>query len=99
MCIRDSGETGDIVIALACTGMNASTQLFTVNPPTGMVLPSGSGWSSAFIYTSTASGYITVRIPYYITTAISSGTLSITNTTGNSVTTNYHSYFGFERNW
>ena len=94
-----AGETGDVVIALACTGMNASTQLFTVNPPTGMVLPSGSGWSSAFIYTSTASGYITVRIPYYITTAISSGTLSITNTTGNSVTTNYHSYFGFERNW
>ena len=96
------GETGNIVVTLYCSGLNASTQLFTISVPTGMVLPSGStptNWSAANIYPSFASGVVSIQIPYYVTTAITNGSISITNTTGNSAVVAYQSYFGFVRNW
>lgn len=90
------GETGWVVASLPCSGMNAGTQRFDVAVPAGMTIPSGSGWGSTFNYPSAASALVALRIPYYCT-ADGSGTLSITNAVGNTVTLNSHGYFGIER--
>ncbi len=91
------GETGWIVVNISTTGMNASTQRLTVNTPSGVVVPNGSGWSAANIIPNTTSGIISLRIPYYCTAPQSGGTLSLTNTAGNTIGIDYHSYFGIVR--
>lgn len=93
------GETGWIDGALFADGMNAATQLFTINVPAGMSLPPTAGalWNAAFIYPRSAGQCVTIRIPYYCTADIVAGTLSITNTVGNTVTLQSHSRFGLEK--
>lgn len=92
------GTKGFIVAQLACTGMNTGTQRFDVVTPTGMVVPSGSGWSGAYIYPSSASGMVTVMLPFYCTSDVS-GNVAIANAAGNTVTINFHSYFGVVRDF
>ena len=92
------GTKGFIVGQLSCTGMNAGTQLFTVSPATNMVIPNGSGWSGGYIYPSTDGGHVTVLIPFYCSGPVS-GNVTITNAAGNTVTVNYHSYFGVVRDF
>lgn len=87
------GATGYINAQLNLSGMNAATQRLDITVPAGMVLPSGTGWSAIYIYPSAVSGTISVQIPYYCTAAVS-GTLSITNAVGNTVTVGSHSRFG-----
>ena len=93
------GETGFIDIRLPLSGMNATTQLFTLNLPTGMHAPVGTGWSDQYIYPSAVSCFLAVRIPYYCSAMILSGTISITNTAGNSAVVGSHSHFGIVRGW
>jgi hypothetical protein len=91
------GETGWIVVNISTTGMDASTQRLTVNVPTGVVVPSGSGWSAATIVPNTTGGIISLRIPYYCTAPQVNGTLSLTNTAGNTITVSGNGYFGIVR--
>jgi hypothetical protein len=90
------GERGWIVVSLPCSGMNAATQRFDIATPTGMVLPSGTGWAANFIFPSAAGAYLSARIPYYCT-GDGTGNISITNAVGNTVTLNNHGYFGIEK--
>jgi len=92
-----AGETGVIDFSLFCSGMNAATQRFDIAVPAGMVVPAGSHWSAQFIYPSAASGIVAARIPYYCTSNISGGALSIANGAGNTVSIQSHSRFGFIR--
>lgn len=93
-----AGETGYITLELSCSGMNASTQRFDLSATAGIVCPGGSGWASQFIYPSTANGRVSVKIPYYCTQDIASGTVSLTNGAGNTVTIDYHTFFGVVNN-
>jgi hypothetical protein len=94
------GETGWIVVELSLTGMNgaASAQRLDIAVPAGVVIPSGTGWGSQYLYPEEATGKISVRIPYYCTANVTAGTLSITNAAGNAVAVTAHSYFGIVRN-
>lgn len=92
------GETGWIVVELACTGMNAATQRFDIAGPIGMVFPNGTGWAGGSIHTNTTGGRVSARIPYYVTQDVT-GALALVNAAGNTVTIDFHSFFGFERNW
>jgi hypothetical protein len=93
------GETGWIVVELSCTGMSstAGAQRLDIAVPAGMVLPSGTSWGAQFLYPEEPTGKISVRIPYYCTSDVSAGTLSITNATGNTLAVDSHSYFGIVR--
>ena len=93
------GETGVIDISLGCTGMNAATQRFQLTLPTGMVVPTGTGWSAIHMYPSAAGALVAQRIPYYCTQDISAGTLALQNAVGNTVTISSHSRFGISRDW
>jgi hypothetical protein len=81
---------------MAYSGTNAA-QLLTINPPAGMSFPGGSGWSAQYIYPTATSGYLSVSIPYYCTADIAGGTLSMTNTSGLTMSVDYHSWFALTR--
>jgi len=87
-------ERGKIYIKFSCTGMNAATQRFDIGVPAGMVCPSGTGWSSQFIMPDFAAGPVYLEIPYYMTADVAGGNVTITNGAGNTVTLDFHSYFG-----
>lgn len=91
------GETGVIVCELTYTGASAS-QVLTIIPPTGMSIPSGTGWSSGLIMLNTVDGRVSLAIPYIVTQDITSGSITLKNDTGNTISLGYHSYFGFKRN-
>ena len=93
------GETGVIVCELGFSGANAGTQVLDVSVPSGMVVPSGGSWNSRFIMPSSLSGRISVAIPYCVQSSIVDGSLTLTNYEGNPIDVNYHSYFGFKRDW
>lgn len=93
------GETGHIHVALPVTGGTTATQRFQITAPTGMVLPSGTGWSSVHIFTSNEDLYVSDIIPYYTTQDIVGGTLAITNAAGSTVTINSHGRFGIVKDW
>ena len=91
------GETGWIVVNISATGMNATTQRLTVNTPTGIVVPNGTGWAANNIIPNAVSGIISLRIPYYCTAPQVNGVMTLTNSAGNTIGIDYHSYFGIVR--
>lgn len=95
------GETGWIVVDIACTGMNAATQRFDVALPGGLTTPapSGTGWSALNLMTGTAGGRVTAMIPYYASAAVAAGTITLTNAAGNTAAVLSHSHFGIVRDW
>jgi Pectate lyase superfamily protein len=93
------GETGFINFSLGCSGMNAGTQRFDLALPAGMSVPTGTGWSSVYVYPSAAAGLVTASIPYYCTADITGQDLAIVNAVGNTVSVDYHSRFGIVRTW
>lgn len=90
------GERGWIIFSLPASGMTAATQRLDLAIPVGMVIPSGTGWASNYIYPSATGALVVGRVPYYCT-ADGAGNLSITNAVGSAVTLNSHGYFGLER--
>jgi len=90
------GESGDIVINLSYSGANAATQNVQIAVPAGMVLASGTGWSAANLYLGSATGLLSVRVPYYCT-ADGSGNVTVTNQAGNTLTVNNQGYCGVVR--
>ena len=91
------GETGVIVCELTYTGASAS-QVLAITTPTGMSIPSGTGWSSGAIMLNTVDGRVSLAIPYIVTQDIPSGDIALKNDIGNTISLGYHSYFGFKRN-
>ena len=90
------GETGVIVCEFTYTGASAS-QVLTITTPTGMSIPSGTGWSSGAVMLNTVDGRVSLAIPYIVTQDISSGAIVLKNDIGNTISLGYHSYFGFKR--
>lgn len=93
------GETGEIVVELSYSGATPTTQSLKINTPDGLIIPSGSGWSSEFVVLKSASGTISARIPYFVTQNISVDDISLTNFEGSALTLGYHGYFGVQRDW
>ena len=93
------GETGEIVVELGYSGAAPTNQVLEINIPDGLVVPSGSGWSSRYVMLKSESGTISARIPYFVTKSIASGDISLINFAGSALAVDYHSYFGFKRDW
>lgn len=93
------GETGEIVVELSYSGATPTSQVLEINIPDGLVVPSGSDWSSRFVLLKSESGTISARIPYFVTQNISVDDISLINFEGGALTLGYHSYFGFKRDW
>lgn len=93
------GETGEIICEISFNGANASTQRFAVVVPSGMEIPGGSGWGAGFIQPNTIGGRISVRIPYRVTADMTGRSVVLKNAAGNSINIDYHSSFGFRRDW
>lgn len=89
------GETGEIVVELALSGMNAGTQRLDITIPAGMVVPTATGSTMLSIEPGVAAQRLSCRIPYYMTADAAAGTLSIANAAGNTVTVGAHSFFGY----
>ena len=93
------GETGEIVVELSYSGATPTNQILQINIPDGLVVPSGSGWSSEFVLLKSESGTISARIPYFVTKSIARDDIALVNFEGGTLTLGYHSYFGFKRDW
>ncbi|WP_335985858.1 hypothetical protein [Acinetobacter bereziniae] len=93
------GEAGEIVCEISYSGADAANQRFDITVPSGMIVPSGTGWNSRLIFTKAASGRLSVRIPYYTTEDISNESIVLTNSIGSTVLISYHGIFGFKRNF
>lgn len=93
------GEAGEIVCEISYSGADVANQRFDITVPSGMVVPSGTGWNSRLIFTKAASGRLSVRIPYYTTEDISNESIVLTNSVGSTVLISYHGIFGFKRNF
>ena len=93
------GETGEIVIELSYSGAAPTSQVLAINIPDGLVVPSGSDWSSRFVLLKSESGTISARIPYFVTKSIASDDITLVNFEGGALTLGYHGYFGFKRDW
>ena len=93
------GETGEIVVELSYSGATPTNQILNINVPDGLVVPSGTGWSSQFVLLKSESGTISARIPYFVTQNISAGDIALVNFAGSALSVDYHSYFGLERDW
>ena len=93
------GETGEIVVELSYSGATPTSQVLAINIPDGLVVPSGSDWSSRFVLLKSESGTISARIPYFVTKSIASDDIALVNFEGVTLTLGYHSYFGFKRDW
>lgn len=89
------GETGEIVVELSCSGMNAATQRLDITIPAGMVVPTATGSTMLSIEPGVTAQRLSCRIPYYMSAAAAAGTLTITNAAGNTVTIGAHSFFGY----
>lgn len=90
------GSRGVIKISMSVSGMAAGTsQAFLVVVPSGLVVPSGSGWTSLAIRPQFTDGYINVEIPFYATADINSANIAITNNSGNPVNVALNSYIGY----
>jgi hypothetical protein len=89
------GETGEIVVELSLSGMNAGTQRLDITTPAGMVVPTATGSTMASIEPGVAAQRLSVRIPYYMTADAEAVTLSISNAAGSTVTVGAHSFFGY----
>lgn len=92
-----AGERGYINVSCGCAGMNAGTQTFRIDGPAGMVFPQGTGWTSQFILPGVVAGQIVRQIPYYMSADAVAGSVTLTNTAGNTVSIDSHSFFGFVR--
>ena len=93
------GETGEIVVELSYSGATPTNQVLKINTPVGLVVPNGSGWSSAYVVLKSESGTISARIPYFVTKSIASADISLINFVGSALTLGYHGYFGIQRDW
>ena len=93
------GETGEIVVELSYSGATPTSQALKINIPDGLVVSSGSSWSSEFVVLKSESGTISARIPYFVTKSIASADIAFVNFAGSALTLGYHSYFGFKRDW
>ncbi|WP_334069853.1 hypothetical protein [Acinetobacter colistiniresistens] len=93
------GETGEFICELSFSGADANTQRFDINLPDNVEVPNGTGWSSRIVMPRMANGRISVRIPYRVTADMVNQTVSIKNALGNPINVDYHSNFGFKRDW
>jgi hypothetical protein len=85
------GARGRIVINLPYSGANAATQNVQVNPPAGVNLIGGSGYSAQNLYLGAATGLVHAHLDFYCTADIS-GTLNVINQAGNALTINNQAY-------
>jgi len=92
------GEKGYLTVHLPFSGANATTQALQFTVPSGMVLPSGTGWDGSYIYLRAAAGLCHVRIPFYCT-AGGGGNVVLTNLAGSTITIQDMGYVGHERSW
>lgn len=91
------GQRGWVKMSIPLSGASATpgAQLLTVTPPTGMTLMYGTSWASNYIYPNWQTGLLDIAIPFYTTAAVASGTLTLANTSGNTLTVSgSHAYFG-----
>ena len=93
------GESGVIDVALPYSGANAATQRIDIAAPSGMVLPSGTGWTAAAIMLDAASGHLSARIPYHCSQSIAGQPLTLKNAVGNTLAVDFHARFGIDRDW
>lgn len=93
------GETGEFICELSFSGADANTQRFDIDLPNNIEVSSGTGWSSSIIMPRMSNGRISVRIPYRVKADMVGQTVSIKNALGNSVNIDYHSNFGFKRDF
>lgn len=93
------GETGNIICEISFNGANSSTQRFDVVVPDGMEIPSGAGWNAGSVHPNSNAGRLSVRIPYRITKNITGQSIALKNAAGSAVNVDYHSSFGFKRDW
>jgi hypothetical protein len=94
------GERGWIVIELLCNGMASGFgQRFDITTPTGVVIPSDTGWASNFLFPGFTDGRVSARIPYYCTADVASGAVVVKNGAGNTVTVAVHSHVGIVKDW
>ena len=84
------GQRGEIRIHFRCTN-DSSTQRLDFTFPTNMKVPTGTGWSSSYLYTE-GNHNIEYTIPYYCTDAVS-GDIILKNGNGNSITVGYHGWY------
>lgn len=97
------GDRGRIVGTISFYGADATltgitpNQRFDIGRPGGFDIPSAAGQNSAFIYPLMSSGTITINIPFTCTSDISTGNVTVTNATGNTITVPYHSYISVVR--
>jgi hypothetical protein len=91
------GETGKIILHLGYTG-GSTTQNVLITAPAGITLRGGTGWSAANQQLGVAAGLLESHVEYY-TTADYSGTLTISNQSGNTITLVNQCWIGMEKDW
>ena len=91
------GDRGSIIVSVSISGGSTavSAQRVVVTPPAGMVIPSGPGWDSRNIRPQFGQGMLFVEIPFYCSSDISSANLTLTNSSGNTLTVDSHGFFGY----
>jgi hypothetical protein len=92
-----AGETGKIILHIGYTG-GSTTQTLQINLPAGVSLRSGTGWASANQQLGIAAGLLETHVEYYAT-ADFSGTLSVTNQAGNTITLANQCWIAMEKDW
>ena len=90
------GQTGFFTGRINLSSAAAANALLYLNVPSGVSIPSGSGWSSGYIDCRN-NDQIVFNIPYYCTADVD-GTIKLTNNTGSALAVTYHSWFSITRN-
>ncbi len=85
------GSRGYINIGISFSGSNVSTQNIQLSLPSGIVVPSATGVSTANTILNSQSGFCGRLIPFYATKDVSSGSFVLKNQSGNALSITSHS--------